>query len=90
MNRLAISLSAAVASALLGCGVHAGEGDFVSDAREKLTTSSFVYGDYARNGWTYGYWAPTDFDNASPVYSGEKSIAVTFQPSTAVYFTHSG
>src|SRR5689334_9488299 len=48
-----------------------------------------IYNDSLQNGWQDWGWATLDYNNASPVHSGSKSIAVTITGSgQAIYIAH--
>jgi len=50
-----------------------------------------IYDDALLSGWIDWSWSSTrDFGNASPVHSGARSLAVTFQPWGGAYFRRSG
>ena len=53
-------------------------------------TTQSIYTDSLQNGWENWGWAAIDYQNAQPVHSGAKSIAVTFTDNSwqGIYFHH--
>jgi len=56
-----------------------------------LRADQIVYDDALQNGWQNWGWASINYNNASPVHSGSKSVSVTITNNTsqAIYIAHS-
>ncbi len=55
----------------------------------RAQTALVVYDDVLKNGWQDWSWGVRDFNNASPVHSGAKSIKATLNTWEAISFWHS-
>jgi hypothetical protein len=62
----------------------------VATLRASAQTDQPIYTDSLQNGWVPYGWTQIDYNNASPVHSGSKSIAVTITNDTyqAIYIHH--
>ena len=64
--------------------------DTIQLSTTTTTTPSYVYRDALVSPWLDWSWASHTLSNTNPVAAGSDSIAVTFAPWTALYFSHSG
>lgn len=97
-SRSTFALAATVLAISVGCGSGPGEvttaapdGDAPAEtAADALVMGPQVYGDALGAGWSDGSSAARDLANASPVYSGARSISVDFGPRTTLHLRHAG